>query len=414
MAPLLIRSGNTRTIMSVTIAIVGCLDTKGEEVDFLREVIENTGNRTWVIDTGVLEPPAFEPETSREAVAEAGGASLVELLEKKDRGFAMTVMSAGAAAITAELFASSQIDGIIAAGGSANTTIGASAMQALPVGFPKLLVSTLACGDVSAWVGTRDITMMYSVVDIAGINRISAVILRNAANAVVAMAAGKKEEPGDTRPLIAASMFGVTTPCVTEARRVLEEAGFEVIVFHATGAGGRTMEALISDGLFAGVLDITTTELADERVGGILSAGPGRLTAAGLNGTPQLVSTGATDMVNFGGTRPAEFEGRLFYKHNPTVTLMRTSADECRELGREIAEKVSGAKGPAAIMLPLSGVSAIDREGEAFDDPAAREALFDAIRNHPAELEVNELPLHINDPEFAAACARRLVDLIRQ
>ena len=400
--------------MSVTIAIVGCLDTKGEETGFLREVIENTGNRAWVIDTGVLEPPAFEPDTSREAVAEAGGASLAELLEKKDRGFAMTVMSAGAAAITGELFANSQIDGIIAAGGSANTTIGATAMQALPVGFPKLLVSTLACGDVSAWVGTRDITMMYSVVDIAGINRISAVILRNAANAVVAMAAGKKEEPGDTRPLIAASMFGVTTPCVTEARRVLEEAGFEVIVFHATGAGGRTMEALISDGLFAGVLDITTTELADERVGGILSAGPGRLTAAGLNGTPQLVSTGATDMVNFGGTTPAEFEGRLFYKHNPTVTLMRTTADECRELGREIAEKVSGAKGPAAIMLPLCGVSAIDREGEAFDDPAAREALFDAIRHHPAEVEVNELPFHINDPEFAGACARRLVELVRQ
>lgn len=400
--------------MSVTIALVGCLDTKGEETGFLREVIENTGNRAWVIDTGVLEPPAFEPDTSREAVAEAGGASLAELLEKKDRGFAMTVMSAGAAAITGELFANSKIDGILAAGGSANTTIGATAMQALPLGFPKMLVSTLACGDVSAWVGTRDITMMYSVVDIAGINRISAVILRNAANAVVAMAAGKKEEPGNSRPLIAASMFGVTTPCVTEARRVLEEAGFEVIVFHATGAGGRTMETLISDGLFAGVLDITTTELADDRVGGILSAGPDRLTAAGLNGTPQLVSTGATDMVNFGGTTPPEFEGRLFYKHNPAVTLMRTTADECRELGREIAEKVSGAKGPAAIMLPLYGVSAIDREGEAFDDPDAREALFDAIRQHPAEVEVNELPFHINDPEFAGACARRLVELVRQ
>ena len=411
---MLISGGNTRTIMSITIAIVGCLDTKGEELGFLREVIENTGNRAWIIDTGVLEPPAFEADTARETVAEAGGASLAELLEKKDRGFAMTAMSAGAAAIVAELFANSAIDGIIAAGGSANTTIGATAMQALPVGFPKMIVSTLACGDVSAWVGTRDITMMYSVVDIAGINRISAVILRNAANAVVAMAAGKKEEPGDTRPLIAASMFGVTTPCVTEARRVLEEAGFEVIVFHATGAGGRTMEALISDGCFAGVLDITTTELADERIGGILSAGPQRLTAAGLNGTPQVVSTGATDMVNFGGTTPAEFDGRLFYRHNPTVTLMRTTADECRELGREIAEKVSGAKGPAAIMLPLYGVSAIDREGEAFDDPAAREALFDAIRHHPAEMEVNELPFHINDPEFAEACARRLVELIRQ
>lgn len=400
--------------MSVTIAIVGCLDTKGEELGFLREVVENTGNRAWIIDTGVLEPPAFEADTARETVAEAGGASLAELLEKKDRGFAMTAMSAGAAAIVAELFANSAIDGIIAAGGSANTTIGATAMQALPVGFPKMLVSTLACGDVSAWVGTRDITMMYSVVDIAGINRISAVILRNAANAVVAMAAGKEEEPGDTRPLIAASMFGVTTPCVTEARRVLEEAGFEVIVFHATGAGGRTMEALISDGCFAGVLDITTTELADERIGGILSAGPQRLTAAGLNGTPQVVSTGATDMVNFGGTTPAEFDGRLFYRHNPTVTLMRTTADECRELGREIAEKVSGARGPASIMLPLSGVSAIDREGEVFDDPDARGALFDAIRQYPAEVDLIELPFHINDPEFAEACARRLVELIRQ
>ena len=411
---MLISGGNTRTIMSITIAIVGCLDTKGEELGFLREVIENTGNRAWIIDTGVLEPPAFEADTARETVAEAGGASLAELLEKKDRGFAMTAMSAGAAAIVAELFANSAIDGIIAAGGSANTTIGATAMQALPVGFPKMIVSTLACGDVSAWVGTRDITMMYSVVDIAGINRISAVILRNAANAVVAMAAGKKEEPGDTRPLIAASMFGVTTPCVTEARRVLEEAGFEVIVFHATGAGGRTMEALISDGCFAGVLDITTTELADERIGGILSAGPQRLTAAGLNGTPQVVSTGATDMVNFGGTTPAEFDGRLFYRHNPTVTLMRTTADECRELGREIAEKVSGARGPASIMLPLSGVSAIDREGEVFDDPDARGALFDAIRQYPAEVELIELPFHINDPEFAEACARRLVELIRQ
>ena len=411
---MLISGGNTRTIMSITIAIVGCLDTKGEELGFLREVIENTGNRAWIIDTGVLEPPAFEADTARETVAEAGGASLAELLEKKDRGFAMTAMSAGAAAIVAELFANSAIDGIIAAGGSANTTIGATAMQALPVGFPKMIVSTLACGDVSAWVGTRDITMMYSVVDIAGINRISAVILRNAANAVVAMAAGKEEEPGDTRPLIAASMFGVTTPCVTEARRVLEEAGFEVIVFHATGAGGRTMEALISDGCFAGVLDITTTELADERIGGILSAGPQRLTAAGLNGTPQVVSTGATDMVNFGGTTPAEFDGRLFYRHNPTVTLMRTTADECRELGREIAEKVSGARGPASIMLPLSGVSAIDREGEVFDDPDARGALFDAIRQYPAEVELIELPFHINDPEFAEACARRLVELIRQ
>lgn len=401
--------------MSVTIAIVGCLDTKGEEMGFLREVIEAAGSRAWMIDTGVLAAPAFEADTSRETVAEAGGASLAELLEKKDRGFAMTVMSAGARVIAEDLFADSKIDGIIAAGGSANTTIGATAMQALPIGFPKVLVSTLACGDVSAWVGTRDITMMYSVVDIAGINRISALILRNAANAVVAMADGKKEEPGTARPLIAASMFGVTTPCVTEARRILEEAGFEVIVFHATGAGGRTMEALIEDGYFAGVLDITTTELADELVGGILSAGPGRLTAAGLRGIPQVVSVGAVDMVNFGSpdTVPEQFAQRLLYRHNPAVTLMRTTPSETGEIGRRIARRLNSAKAQVKLFLPLRGVSLIDSEGEPFHDPEANTALFDAIRDNAEDgIEIHELDTDINEPAFAQACAAALLEML--
>ena len=399
--------------MSVTIAIVGCLDTKGEEMAYLRDVIEAGGSGAWVIDTGVLGPPAFAANTAREAVARAGGSSLEKLIARSDRGQAMEIMSRGAAALVRELFTSSQIDGIIAAGGSANTTIGAAAMQSLPVGFPKVLVSTLASGDVSGWVGTRDITMMYSVVDIAGINRISAAILRNAANAVSSMAAGKREVES-SRPLIAASMFGVTTPCVTEARRILEEAGFEVIVFHATGTGGKTMEGLIEDGYFTAVLDLTTTELADELVGGILGAGPGRLTAAGSRGIPQVVSVGATDMVNFSNVTPPGFEDRLFYKHNPTVTLMRTTADECGKLGDEIAAKVDAAKGPAAILLPLAGVSAIDKEGEAFDDPEAREALFESIRRNSGDAEIIELPFHINDPEFAEAAARRLIELINE
>ena len=398
--------------MSVTIAIVGCLDTKGEEMAYLRDVVEGAGGASWIIDTGVLEPPAFEADTGRERVAEAGGSSLEELLRERDRGRAMEVMSRGATTIVRELFADSRIDGIIAAGGSANTTIGAAAMRSLPIGFPKVLVSTLASGDVSDWVGGRDITMMYSVVDIAGINRISATILRNAANAITAMAAGKREEEPGSRPLIAASMFGVTTPCVTEARGVLERAGFEVVVFHATGAGGKTMEGLIEEGYFAGVLDLTTTELADELVGGILSAGPNRLTAASALGIPQVVSVGATDMVNFPGTTPSSFKDRLFYKHNPTVTLMRTTATECEMIGGEIAAKVAAAKGPAAIFLPLEGVSAIDKAGETFDDPAAREALFEAIRAGHGSSELIELPCHINDPEFAQAAARKLVELI--
>jgi len=400
--------------MSVTIAIIGCLDTKGEEMAYLRDEIESTGNRAWIVDTGVLEPPAFEANTPREAVARAAGSSMEELIAKKDRGHAMTVMSQGAAAIVHVLYTNSEIDGAIAAGGSANTTIGAAAMRSLPVGFPKLIVSTLACGDVSDWVGTRDITMMYSVVDIAGINRISAAILRNAANAVTAMASGKREEKSTSRPLIAASMFGVTTPCVTGARRLLEQAGFEVIVFHATGTGGKTMEGLIEDGYFAGVLDLTTTELADELVGGILSAGPERLTAAGSLGIPQVVSVGATDMVNFSSAPPPGFQDRLFYKHNPTVTLMRTTAAECEKLGDEIAGKIAAAKGPAAILLPLDGVSAIDKRDEAFDDPVAREALFEAIRSGHGDAELIELSCHINDIAFAEAAAEKLIAMIRE
>jgi uncharacterized protein (UPF0261 family) len=300
-------------------------------------------------------------------------------------------------------------------GGSAGTTIGSAAMRALPIGVPKLMVSTLASGQVQPYVGTRDVMMMYSVVDISGLNRISRAVLDNAAAAMIGMV--RRQETGNRRqetdkPIVTATMFGVTTPCVEAARKIIESAGYEVLVFHATGAGGRTMEGLIRDGLVAGVLDITTTELADELAGGVLSAGPDRLTAAALKRVPQVVSVGALDMVNFGPpeTVPEKYKSRRFHQHNPTVTLMRTTPEEMDRLGKEIAEKISAANGPAALVLPLRGVSAIDVEGKSFWWPEADAALFQSIRNWVAPgVDVTELDLHINDPAFAAACAEKLL-----
>ncbi|HEX5106786.1 MAG TPA: Tm-1-like ATP-binding domain-containing protein, partial [Pirellulaceae bacterium] len=313
--------------------------------------------------------------------------------------------------------------GVIGIGGSAGTTIGTAAMRALPIGVPKLMVSTLASGNVQPWVGEKDILMLNSVVDIAGINRISRRILGQAAAAMAGMVnfasesnpKSKIQNPKSDRPLIAATMFGVTTPCVQHARKILEEAGYEVLVFHATGSGGRAMESLIRDGLIAGVLDITTTELADELVGGILSAGPDRLTAAGQMGIPQVVSVGALDIVNFGPreTVPEKFKDRKFHIHNASVTLMRTTPEESASLGQEIGRKLAAAKGPAAILLPLQGVSAIDRAGQPFDDPAARAALYDGIRSTRDKTELIELDCHINDPAFADAVTRKLLALLQ-
>jgi uncharacterized protein (UPF0261 family) len=302
-------------------------------------------------------------------------------------------------------------------GGSAGTTIATAAMRALPVGVPKLMVSTLASGQVQHFVGTRDVTMMYSVVDIAGLNRISRAVLDNAAAAMAGMVSARKESKPTAadKPVVAATMFGVTTPCVEAARRILEAAGYEVLVFHATGTGGRTMEGLVRDGLIAGVLDVTTTELADELAGGILSAGPDRLTAAGLMGVPQVISVGALDMVNFGprDTVPDWYKHRLFYQHNPAVTLMRTTPEEMDRLGKGIAEKTSAAGGPTCVLLPLKGVSAIDAEGKPFWWPEADAALFQSVRNWIAPyVELVELDLHVNDPAFAAACANKLLEMM--
>jgi uncharacterized protein (UPF0261 family) len=404
----------------MSVLLIGTLDTKGNEFAHVRDRLRNAGVAVTVVDAGVLGPPAFEPEISREAVFAAAGTTYAAVKEAGDRGKAVALAAQGVAKIAEQLHREGKLDGVMSLGGSAGTNIGSAAMRALPIGVPKLMVSTLASGQVQPYVGTRDVMMMYSVVDISGINRISRAVLDNAAAAMIGMA--RRQETADRtqgtdKPIVTATMFGVTTPCVEAARKIIEAAGYEVLVFHATGAGGRTMEGLIRDGLVAGVLDITTTELADELAGGVLSAGPDRLTAAALKKVPQVVSVGALDMVNFGPpeTVPEKYRGRRFHQHNPTVTLMRTTPEEMDRLGKEIAEKISAANGPTALLLPLRGVSAIDADGKSFWSPEADTALFQSIRNWVAPgVDVTELDLHINDPAFAEACAKKLLALMKK
>ena len=400
--------------MTKVVAIIGTLDTKGAEYAFLKKAIEKAGAATLVIDTGVMGP-AFKPDIAAAEVARAGGGDLAVLVAKNDRGEAVAVMSLGAAATVARLAQEGKIHGVIAMGGGGGTTIGSTAMQALPVGFPKLIVSTVASGDTSAYVGVKDIAMMPSVVDVSGINRLSAEIITNAAGAIAGMVNVERPMATSEKPLVAATMFGVTTACVTKAREVIEAAGYEVLVFHAVGTGGRTMEELVRAGFIAGVLDITTTELADELAGGVLSAGPNRLEAAGEVGIPQVVSVGALDMVNFGApdTVPSRYADRTFYQHNPLVTLMRTTAAENAELGTIIGKKLSRAKGPTILLIPKKGVSAIDVEGKPFHDAAADTALFDALRKNVGKnVTVIERDTDINDPAFATEAANLLLGLI--
>ncbi|MFT4040984.1 MAG: Tm-1-like ATP-binding domain-containing protein [Thermomicrobiales bacterium] len=399
--------------------LLGTLDTKGEEYDFVQEMLALHGVETLLIDAGVLGPPKAEPDIPREEVAAAVGADAAALAAAGDRGAAVAMMAAGAAAVVQALYAEGQLDAIMGLGGSGGSTLIAAAMRALPIGVPKLLVSTVAAGDTRPYVDTSDIMLLPSVVDISGINPISARILRNAAAAVAGMAnaaAWDAEEGIEQRSdhLVGATMFGVTTPCVTLVRETLEDRGYEVLVFHATGTGGRAMERLLRDGFLSGVIDVTTTELADELVGGVLSAGPERLEAAGALGLPQVVSLGALDMVNFGPREsvPERFAGRQLYVHNPTVTLMRTTPEENAELGAIIARKLNAAQGPLALFIPLRGISAIDVAGQPFHDAAAQAALIDALRANLAPgIEVHELDMAINDTAFAEAMAARFDEL---
>lgn len=406
----------------MAVVLVGTLDTKGIEFAFVRDQLHRAGLETIVMDAGLLGQPAFASDIPPEQIYSSAGTSLEQLRRQRDRGKTIESAAAGVSRIVADLHHQGRVDGILSLGGSAGTTIGTAAMRALPFGVPKLMVSTLASGQVKPWVGVRDILMLNSVVDISGINRISRQVLTNAAQAMIGMVRGRAlaDAPTDatvSKRLLTATMFGVTTPCVEMARKKFEAEGFEVLVFHATGTGGMTMESFIADGMIAGVFDLTTTELADELVGGILTAGRDRLTAAALHGVPQVISLGALDMVNFGPpeTVPEKFQGRRFYQHNPSVTLMRTTPEENDKLGKEIAEKASAAKGPTAVLIPRKGVSAIDREGQPFWWPEADAALFQSLRNWVApQVELLDLDLHINDPEFAETAARTLLRLMGQ
>ncbi len=397
-----------------TVALIGTLDTKGAEFSFLRERIENAGLRTLMIDVGVLGRAPFEADISPAEVAAAANENLAALRTERDRGRSVTAMAAGAKAILARLFEQGAIQGVVSLGGSAGTTIATAAMRALPCGFPKLMVSTVASGDIKPYVGITDICMMPSVVDIAGLNHVSRRIIGNAAGAICGMVAPEPASAAlNQKPAIAATMFGVTTPCVTASRRLLEERGYEVLVFHATGIGGQAMEQLIEDGAFQAVLDITTTELADELVGGVMSAGPHRLEAAGRNGIPHLVCPGAIDMVNFGPmeTVPPQFRSRNLYVHNPSVTLMRTTTEECAEIGRITATRLNRATGPVTVLVPLQGVSGIDKIGAPFYSPEALDAYRRALKTSLSpNIRLVELDAHINDEGFAISAVDLLME----
>jgi uncharacterized protein (UPF0261 family) len=397
-----------------TIAVLGTLDTKGQEHAYVAGLIRERGHEVLLIDTGTGAPPTVVPDISRKEVARRGGVDLADVLSRRDRGEAVTAMAGASAQLLLELVEAGRIHGVISLGGGGGTAISTTAMRALPIGFPKVMVSTLAAGNVAPYVGTKDIVMMPSIVEVSGINRLSRLLLARAAGAICGMVE-VIPAAGEDKPLICASMFGNTTECVNAAKEIMEKAGYEVLVFAATGMGGRIMESLIETGMIAGVLDITTTEWADELVGGVLNAGPHRLEASGKMGVPAIVTPGCLDMVNFGerASVPARYEGRLFYQHNPQVTLMRTTVEECSELGRILAEKVNAYTGPVTVLIPLKGISVISAAGGAFFDPAADSALFSAIKaNMRADVRIVELDCTINDPLFAKACAENLLTLM--
>jgi len=401
--------------MAKTVVIVGALDTKGEDFRYVKELVEREGLATLVVDFGVMGPPAFTPDIGREEVVAAVGGDLARIVSGEHKDEAMETMAAGLAAVVRRLHDEGRLDGILSMGGSGGTSIATTAMRALPVGLPKVMVSTMGGGDVSAFAGTKDITFMPSIVDVAGFNRLSRRIYANAAGAIAGMVKMEAPAGGADKPLVVASMFGNTTKAVDHAKGIMEGHGYEVLVFHATGTGGRTMEGLISDGYIAASMDITTTELADEICGGILSAGPERCLAASQAGIPAVLVPGCVDMANFGGaeTVPGKYQARNLYKWNPNVTLLRTNVEENRWIGGKIAAAANAATAPVAVLIPLKGVSMLDSEGHEFWDPAADAACFDAIRSglRPG-IPLIELDANINDPEFSGKVAETLLGLL--
>lgn len=395
-----------------TVVLIGSLDTKGREYAFARDLLAAAGVHPLVVDFGVVGEPSFPPDVSAAEVARAGGAELEELRSPREgtdtRAAAMAAMERGVAALVRELYDAGECDGVLGLAGSSGSTVVSGAMRALPLGVPKLLVSTMAAGNVRLFVGTKDVCVMHPVSDVAGLNRVSRRILANATHALAGMVLAPAETEDGGKPLVAVTMFGVTTPGVLRVQERLEERGFETIVFHAVGSGGLALEEMIEDGLIDGVIDYTPSELTDEHLGGIFSAGPRRLLAAGRRGIPQVVVPGALEVLNFGPreTIPARYDTqeRRVVVHNPSVSAVRVNRAESTALGGILAEKVNAARGPVAVLLPLRGLSAYSKPGGPFVDPDADAALFESIRSSLRDgIPVREIDANVNDPAFADA-----------
>ena len=403
--------------MSKTVVLVGSLDTKGREYAFIKELIEKQNVETLVVDFGVQGKPAIKPDIGRSKVAKAGGGDISYLAAGDHKDEAMKTMATGLAVIVRRLYDKGKLDGIIGMGGTGGTSIITAAMRTLPVGVPKVMVSTVGGGDVSVYAGTKDITFIPSIVDVAGINRISRAIYANAAGAIAGMVKVKRPKAVEEKQLVVASMFGNTTKSVDHAREILEKNGYEVLVFHATGTGGKTMESLITDGYITASMDITTTELADEVCGGVFSAGPERCLGASRAGIPAVLVPGCVDMANFWGieTVPEKYRGRNLYEWNPNVTLLRTNVEENILMGKLLAAAANAASAPVAVIIPLKGVSMLDSEGGTFWDPLADRACFNAIKeNLKPGIPYVEMNHNINDPEFSEKVAAVLLQMLKK
>ncbi len=406
--------------MGKTVCLIGAFDTKGDDYNFLREKILSKGHKVFTVNTGILgSTNLFPVDVETDKIIRAADGNLTKLRRKRDRGEAMKIVSAGAAILISALYHEDKFDGIIGMGGSGGTSVITSAMRALPLGLPKVCVSTIASGDVSHEVGTKDISMIPSIVDVAGVNRISSLIYSRAAGAICGMIDQEIITSKEEKPIITASMFGNTTECVNACVVELTAKGYEILVFHATGTGGKTMESLVNEGMVDAVLDITTTEWADTICGGVFGAGTQRLDAPGRKGVPHLIVPGCVDMVNFGGpeTIPSRYrkDMRLFYEWNPSVTLMRTNKEENEKMGKIFAEKANAATGPVAFLVPLKGVSILDGDGELFCDREADRAMFNTIKlNLNKNILFVETDYNINDPEFSNKAVNMMLELINQ
>jgi uncharacterized protein (UPF0261 family) len=405
--------------MTGAIAILGTLDTKGLEVAYLSRLIRARGAETIIIDTGILDGPLVEPDVSREEVARAGGHNLADLVAAGNKGEAIATMIAGSRAILSQMCAEGRVTAAIGVGGGQGTAIGAAAMQVLPLGLPKLMVSTIASGQnrFGPYVDTTDMCLMHSVADIAGINLVTRQIFANAAAAIAGMAEVAATPTRGLRPAIGATMLGLTTACVTGARQILEEQGYEVVTFHPNGAGGRCMERLLDEGLLQAAFDVSLQELTGYVCHGLFDAGEDRLVAAGRRGLPQLIVPGGTDYIVSGPARslPPELQARPYVVHNPNITLVRTTADEMAQVGRLLVQRINAGTGLTTVLVPSRGLSESNRPGQALYDPDAdAELVRELATGLSSHVEFQVIDAHINDAAFAKIAAEKMQELIER